>query len=191
MPRHSAEYQEILDEHIVQRTMSMWRKRKKPPTLKVLNERIDEYFAFCDENSLRPGTEGLAQCIGVVNKTLVRWSQGLYCTPEWASVCAAARQTINAYYEIGLTSGTMPTIAAIFALKATAGWSDQESFDAAVQREMIGAEAVPYATPMELMEKYTNLLESHDVENHSLHSADTDSDVVYVSATDTDDRGSI
>lgn len=183
---------EVVDEKAVQKTMMRWRQRKKPVTLESLNKRIDEYFNFCDENSIQPGNEGLSQCLGVSTKTLVRWSNGLHCTPEWASVCAAARQTINAYYEIGLTSGTMPTIAAIFALKATAGWSDQESFDAAVQREMIGAEAVPYATPMELMEKYTNLLESHEsIENPVIHSADTDGDVVYVSATDTDDRGGI
>lgn len=179
MPRRPSEYVEVVDEKIVQKQMNKWRQRKKPVALKDLNKRIDEYFNFCDENSVQPGIEGLAQCIGVSTKTIVRWSNGLYCSPEWASAVGAARQTINAYLEMSLTSGSMPTIAAIFALKATAGWSDQESFDAAVGREMIGAEAVPYATPLELMEKYGGYLE--DTKERTVPNGDTDDRMVYAS----------
>ena len=160
MSKYEENVEGISSKRKIGRTLSKWRKRKKPADLKELSERIEEYFTFCDENGIQPGVEMLACCLGVTRQTLLRWTHGLHCTYEWASVCVAARQSINAYYEQALAQGTMPTVAAIFALKVSAGWDDRESFDDRTAKENIGLfDSMPMQTPLELLEKYTRLLE--------------------------------
>ena len=48
----------------------------RPKTDEEVQERIDDYFSFCERSSLRPGVESLCMALHISRTTLFRWNYG-------------------------------------------------------------------------------------------------------------------
>ena len=74
-----------------------------------VEQRIDDYFRFCAEKSMRPGVEGMALSLGVDRTTLYRWKKGNGCSQEREHIIQRAMQYIYAFVEsLGLSGGINP-----------------------------------------------------------------------------------
>ena len=54
----------------------------KPETNLELKERIDMFFQFCEDSSVRPGVQALCTALHISRTTLFRWSNGEDCDRE-------------------------------------------------------------------------------------------------------------
>mgnify|MGYP000282048104 CR=1 FL=1 len=63
----------------------------KPETDKEVEERIDEYFQFCEDSSIRPGIESLSVALSVTRTTLWNWEQGIGCSTRRQELISKAK----------------------------------------------------------------------------------------------------
>ena len=54
----------------------------KPQTDAEVQERIDQYFKFCENSGCRPGIESLCLSLHISRTTLFNWVRGYGCSPE-------------------------------------------------------------------------------------------------------------
>ncbi|MBO4913360.1 MAG: hypothetical protein J5504_11625 [Butyrivibrio sp.] len=111
---------------------------RKPSNEKELKERIEMYFDFCKNNSIRPGIESLSLSLGIDRSSFWRWcNRETNVSLEWANTCKIARQSIVAFTEASAISGHLSPPVAIFILKNVAGYKDAVSFEDATQNNAI------------------------------------------------------
>ena len=99
----------------------------KPKDTNELKDRIDSYFAFCEERNLRPGVESLCLSLGITRQTLWTWCKGEDCSPEWAEICRNAKQFILTFLEAITMAGKLNPASSIFYLKNWGAYVDQVS----------------------------------------------------------------
>ena len=95
----------------------------KPKTAEEMQERIDAYFSYCAEHSLRPGIESLALACGMDRRRfweLCNGSKGA----EMQEICQRAKQCIVSFIETSMYAGKLNPPSAIFALKNIGQWTD-------------------------------------------------------------------
>ena len=98
-------------------------KMGKPKTAAELQERLDEYFIFCKDNSMKPGIESMSLALNIDRRTFWTWCNGSKGT-EYQEICTRARQVLTSFIETSMYSGKINPAAAIFSLKNTACWTD-------------------------------------------------------------------
>lgn len=122
-------------------------EKGKPRTEQELRERIDDYFAFCEERGFRPGVETLCVALSCRRSTLWNWCNGDGCSEEWSEICQNARQFILAFLETLTLSGKLNPASSIFYLKNWANYKDAISFDDAIPtgntRRVLSASELP------------------------------------------------
>jgi len=96
----------------------------KPKTNDELKSRIDEYFAFCQRSSIRPGIESLCLAIHTNRETLRRWCRGDGCDEERQQIAQSARSVIQSFLEQASLNGALNPATAIFLMKNWLGYSD-------------------------------------------------------------------
>ena len=92
-------------------------------------ERINQYFKYCSEHSMRPGIESLALSLGVSRISVFNWSKGKGCSPERQQMILAAVQLITSNLEQAFMSGKINPISGIFLLKNWCGYEDKTSLN--------------------------------------------------------------
>lgn len=107
--------------------VAVWRKIGAPAlfeTPQLLAERIDQYFASCEEDGTRPLVSGLALFCGYSTKQQLdgQCARG----PEFSALVKTAKLAIESSYEARLDRDR--PAGAIFALK-NMGWTDQRSVE--------------------------------------------------------------
>lgn len=102
------------------------RSHKKPQSIEELRERIDSYFAYCQNNNVHPGIEQLCFRLCVSRQGLLDWcnGKGRGKDPEWAEACQEAKQFIYAFLELVHEQGKINPVSAIFLLKTWAGYKE-------------------------------------------------------------------
>ena len=101
---------------------------EKPKTAAELKNRIDAYFIYCKEHSLRPGVESLSLALAIDRRTFWTWCNGVK-GEEWAQICKKAKQCIISMLETSMYHGKLNPASAIFALKNIGEWSDTVSIE--------------------------------------------------------------
>ena len=104
----------------------------KPQNERELQQRIDDFFRFCETHDFRPGVEALALSLGTSRQTFWNWCNGLYVSQEWMEICLTAKQYVLTYIEAASLSGKLNPATSIFVLKNWGNYKDSLSFDETV-----------------------------------------------------------
>lgn len=136
--------------------LSELRKLPKVQTDAECQQRIDQYFQFCEERGLRPGVEGLSLSLGVSRQTLWSWKNGCKCSERRTELIQSATQFITMFIEQAFLSGNLNPVSGIFLMKAWAGWQDANSIEISVNR---GEQVISADNLREISLRYHNDVE--------------------------------
>ena len=103
----------------------------KPANIEELEERLDQFFEFCQLNNLRPGIELMSSALGIDRRTFWTWCNGSR-GKEWGHVCSQAKQLLISFTEQAGLQGRLNPATFCFTMKNYAGWKDSISFDEAL-----------------------------------------------------------
>ncbi len=101
----------------------------KPQTDAEIQSRIDEYFDFCENSSIRPGIESLSLALHISRVTLFNWSNGNGCTRACQESVRTAKGFISAFIEQATMQGKLNPVSSIFYFKNWFGYRDSISFE--------------------------------------------------------------
>lgn len=104
----------------------------KPVTDEELENRIDEYFKFCQRTGNRPGIETLCFALHISRTTLFNWNAGLGCSEHRKELINRAKGFIAAFMEQAMTRGKISPPSGIFLMKNWLNYKDTISFENAV-----------------------------------------------------------
>ena len=110
---------------------------------KEVEERVNQYFDFCQENNLPPNHTGLANWLGVHMQTVARWRRG-----DYGEVCSPIIQKAFMIIEDSLITQVQlenkNPAGGIFLLKSTCGFREQQELtvyaNSGKEREMSAEE---------------------------------------------------
>lgn len=101
----------------------------KPETNEELKERIDMFFQFCEDSSVRPGIQALCTACHISRTTLFRWSKGEDCDRERQEIVSMAKSFIDSFLEQVTMSGQVSPPVGIFLLKNWCNYKDTVSIE--------------------------------------------------------------
>lgn len=136
----------------------------KPETDEEMKQRIDSYFRFCQDSSLRPGIESLCLSLHISRTTLFNWSHGIGCSKQRQELAECAKGFISSFLEQACLSGRISPPTGIFLLKNWCSYRDAYSFES-VPEDVAGQQ--PRATREEIAARYaacTELPERPDLD---------------------------
>ena len=115
-------------------------------------ERTAEYFSICSANDMKPSVAGYALALGVSRKTLWEYVSGRIVKPDGVrNSLKRAYDVLNAQMEDYMQNGKIQTIAGIFLMKNSFGYTDKQEIEVSANTEQT-------ATPEELDAKYRDAL---------------------------------
>lgn len=100
----------------------------RPNSDDEVEQRIDEYFRFCEQSSIRPGVESLGLALSVSRTAIWNWEHGIDCSMRRQEIIIKAKSYITAYIEQCMLNNKMYPGSAIFMLKNWAGYKDTVEF---------------------------------------------------------------
>lgn len=103
--------------------------RGKPENDDEIQKRINEYFDFCENSSIRPGIESLSLALHVSRITLFNWSNGSGCSRKCQESIMTAKGFISAFLEQATMQGKLNPVSSIFLMKNWLGYKDSVSFE--------------------------------------------------------------
>lgn len=106
----------------------------RPETNEELRQRIDMFFQFCEESSLRPGIQVLCTALHISRTTLFRWSNGEDCDAERREIIGMARSFIASFLEQVTLGGQVSPPVGIFLLKNWCSYKDTVSIEETTAR---------------------------------------------------------
>lgn len=121
-------------------TLKELAKLGRPKTAAELQERLDNYFNYCKDNSLKPGIESMALACDIDRRTFWTWCQGAR-GEEIKDICIRARQVLTSFIETSMYYGKINPAAAIFSLKNIAQWQDSVTIETVTQNNNSGTAA--------------------------------------------------
>lgn len=101
----------------------------RPETNEELRERVDMFFQFCEESSVRPGVQALCTALHISRTTLFRWSNGEDCDRERQEIIGMAKSFIDSFLEQVTLSGQVSPPVGIFLLKNWCSYKDTVSIE--------------------------------------------------------------
>ena len=104
--------------------------RGKPKDDAELENRIDEFFAFCQKSAMRPGIESLCLSLSISRNTLWHWRRGEGCGPERQAIIEKATMFIAAFLEQANLTGHLNPATGIFLSKNWLGYKDSVNLEA-------------------------------------------------------------
>lgn len=107
----------------------------RPNSDDEVEQRIDEYFRFCEQSSIRPGVESLGLALSVSRTAIWNWEHGIDCSARRQQLIVKAKRFITAYLEQAMLSNKIYPGSAIFMLKNWAGYKDSVEIEP-VQRNL-------------------------------------------------------
>ena len=101
----------------------------RPKTNEEVQQRVNKYFEFCENSSIRPGIESLCCALHITRQTLYRWSNGIDCDKERQEIVGGAKSFISAFLEQASLSGQVNPPVGIFLMKNWLGYKDTLSIE--------------------------------------------------------------
>ena len=96
----------------------------RPNSDDEVEQRIDEYFRFCEQSSIRPGVESLGLALSVSRTAIWNWEHGIDCSMRRQQLIVKAKAFIVSYIEQCMLNNKMYPGSAIFMLKNWANYKD-------------------------------------------------------------------
>lgn len=118
----------------------------RPNSDEEVEQRIDEYFKFCEQSSLRPGVESMALALSVSRTAIWNWEHGIDCSARRQELIVKAKAFITAYLEQAMLSNKVYPGSAIFMLKNWAGYKDSVE----ITTEQSAGEQIPALSQEEI-----------------------------------------
>lgn len=106
----------------------------RPESDDDVEHRINEYFAFCERSSLKPGVESLSLALSVSRTAIWNWEHGIDCSRRRQELIIKAKSFICSYIEQALLSSKIYPGSGIFMLKNWAGYKDNIEVEQVQQR---------------------------------------------------------
>lgn len=104
----------------------------KPQTDDEIRRRIDEYFTFCQQSSIRPGVESLCMALHISRTTLFNWNNGTNCSRECQELIQSAKSFIGAFIEQAMLGGKISPPSGIFLMKNWLSYKDAISIEESI-----------------------------------------------------------
>lgn len=123
----------------------------KPQTDEEIKQRIDEYFSFCQQSSIRPGIESLCLALHISRTTLFNWNNGTNCSAKCQEYVQSAKGFISAFIEQSMLGGKISPPSGIFLMKNWLGYKDTVSIEEATKTTV---KTTPARTPEEIAASY-------------------------------------
>ena len=92
---------------------------------KQVEERVSQYFEFCQQHNLFPGIEGLANWIGVCRDTINAWKNGFTRKDTHQAIIQRAYHLIETVLTDMMMDDKIPSPTGIFLLKSMFGYRDR------------------------------------------------------------------
>ena len=102
----------------------------RPNSDDEVEQRIDEYFRFCEQSSIRPGIESLGLALSVSRTALWNWEHGIDCSARRQQLVVKAKSFVTSYLEQAMLNNKIYPGSAIFCLKNWAGYKDSVEISA-------------------------------------------------------------
>lgn len=106
--------------------------RGKPETDEEIKQRIDEYFLFCQQSSIRPGIESLCMALHISRTTLFNWNNGIGCSEMCQELIQSAKAFIGAFIEQAMLGGKISPPSGIFLMKNWLSYKDAISIEESI-----------------------------------------------------------
>lgn len=104
----------------------------RPTSDEEVENRINEYFSFCERSSIRPGIESLCMALHISRTTLFRWNNGEDCSTHRQEIIQSAKSFIGAYLEQAMLGGKITPPSGIFLMKNWLSYKDTVSIEEAM-----------------------------------------------------------
>ena len=101
----------------------------KPETDEEVESRIDEYFQFCENSSIRPGVESLSVALSISRTSLWNWEHGIGCSSRRQELISKAKAFITAFLEQMMLNNKIFPGSGCFFLKNWANYRDSVSVE--------------------------------------------------------------
>lgn len=101
----------------------------KPQTDAEIKQRIDEYFSFCQQSSIRPGIESLCLSLHISRTTLFNWNNGIGCSEKCQELIQSAKALVGAFIEQAVLGGKISPPSGIFLMKNWLNYRDTISLE--------------------------------------------------------------
>lgn len=107
----------------------------RPKTDEEVEERINEYFSFCERSSIRPGIESLCLSLHISRTTLFKWNRGIDCSLYRQELTQSAKAFISAFIEQAMLGGKISPPSGIFLAKNWLGYKDTISIEESIPEQ--------------------------------------------------------
>lgn len=167
-PNYPGQQLSDLPDEFVQETVQSLKQLNdlgRPETDAEVQERIDQYFQFCQDTGNRPGIESLCLALHITRTTLFNWVRGVGCSPERQQIAERAKSFIGAFLEQSVLRGKVSPPSGIFIMKNWLGYKDTISFEDATQQS---ASIRPAQTAQQIADKHRAALELPEMERPEL-----------------------
>lgn len=116
-----------------------------------VKNRINEYFALCAANDMKPSATGFRNALRIAKSTLWEWRQGNYRGETHQAIICEAYDVLEALWEDYMQNGKINPVSGIFLGKNNFGYQDKQEY---VLTPNSGVEAIDAKV---IEEKYAEL----------------------------------
>lgn len=122
---------------------------------KQVEERIVQYFKYCEENDMKVGQEGLCFALGISRQTFWNWANGQYRGNTHLDLVKKAQSFLRTIWEQYMLNGKINPVAGIFLAKNQYGYADRQELEITPKNPMTDG----LNTPAAIEEAYAMLPE--------------------------------
>lgn len=118
-----------------------------------VQNRIQEYFALCVQNDMKPTATGFRNALRIAKSTLWEWKQGNYRAESHQAIICEAYDVLEALWEDYMMNGKINPVSGIFLGKNNFGYQDKQEYVLTPNQNGQAAD------PIALEQKYAELPE--------------------------------
>lgn len=93
-----------------------------------VKNRINEYFALCAQNDMKPSSTGFRNALKIGKTTLWEWRQGSYRAGTHQAIICEAYDVLEALWEDYMQNGKINPVSGIFLGKNNFGYQDKQEY---------------------------------------------------------------
>lgn len=93
-----------------------------------VKNRINEYFALCAQNDMKPSATGFRNALRIGKTTLWEWRQGSYRAGTHQAIICEAYDVLEALWEDYMQNGKINPVSGIFLGKNNFGYQDKQEY---------------------------------------------------------------
>ena len=93
-----------------------------------VKQRINEYFALCVANDIKPSVKGFLNALRIAKSTLWEWRNGGYRAGTHQAIICEAYDVLEALWEDYMQNGKINPVSGIFLGKNNFGYQDKQEY---------------------------------------------------------------